>query len=302
MLNPKVIAKRKIYLSVSGFLVGVAVLAIIIFGFKEGIDFTGGTLWQFKAPNVSSVEDVSKSFIEDLKITDARLTWDQTSGTFFARLKDVTEADHQTYIKTLSEKYNGFEELSFSSIGPSVGADLRQKSVLAIIFVLLGISLYIAFAFRKVYQPVSSFKYGIITLFTLFHDVVIPAGLLAILGHFGAIEIDTNFIVALLVVMGFSVHDTIVVFDRIRENLLLYRTKKEFGEIINDSVNQTLARSINTSLTLILVLLALLFLGPANLHYFVLTLLVGVTTGIYSSIFVASPLLYVWHKFSSRGR
>ena len=299
MLNVNVVGKRKIYLSISGVLVGAAILAIIIFGFREGIDFTGGTLWQFKAPNVA-IEDVSKSFVEDLKINDAKLTYDATAGMFFARLKDVTEVEHQDFIKTLSAKYDGFEELSFSSIGPSVGADLRQKSILALALVLLGISLYIAFAFRKVYQPISSFKYGITTLISLLHDVAIPAGLLAILGHYGTVEIDTNFIVALLVVMGFSVHDTIVVFDRIRENLLLYRTKKEFGEIINDSVNQTLARSINTSLTLILVLLALLFLGPANLHYFVLTLLVGVTVGIYSSIFVASPLLYVWHKFASR--
>ena len=139
-----------------------------------------------------------------------------------------------------------------------------------------------------------------VTLASLFHDVAIPAGMLAVLGHFGAIEIDGNFVVALLVVVGFSVHDTIVVFDRIRENLLLGRGRKEFGEVINESVNETLARSINTSLTLILVLLALYFVGPASLHYFVLTLLVGVTTGIYSSIFVASPLLYVWHKLSTK--
>lgn len=299
MINVDVIGKRKIYLSISGVLVGVAILAVAIFGFAEGIDFTGGTLWQFKAPNVA-IEDVSKAFSEDLKVSDVKLTFDQSSGIFFARLKDVSEADHQNYIKVLSGKYNGFEEMTFSSIGPSVGADLREKSILALILVLVGISLYIAFAFRKVYQPISSFKYGVTTLISLLHDVAIPAGLLAILGYYGTVEIDANFIVALLVVMGFSVHDTIVVFDRIRENLLLYRTKKEFGEIINDSVNQTLARSINTSLTLILVLLALLFLGPANLHYFVLTLLIGVTVGIYSSIFVASPLLYVWHKSSSK--
>ena len=299
MINVDVIGKRKIYLSISGVLVGAAILAIAVFGFAEGIDFTGGTLWQFKAPNVA-IEAVSKAFSEDLKVSDAKLTFDQSSGIFFARLKNVSETDHQNYIKVLSGEYSGFEEMTFSSIGPSVGADLRQKSILALILVLVGISLYIAFAFRKIYQPISSFKYGVTTLVSLLHDVAIPAGLLAILGYYGTVEIDTNFIVALLVVMGFSVHDTIVVFDRIRENLLLYRTKKEFGEIINDSVNQTIARSINTSLTLILVLLALLFLGPANLHYFVLTLLVGVTVGIYSSIFVASPLLYVWHKFSSK--
>jgi preprotein translocase subunit SecF len=127
------------------------------------------------------------------------------------------------------------------------------------------------------------------TLITLFHDVIIPAGLLAALGHFERIEIDSNFVVALLVVMGFSVHDTIVVFDRIRENLLLSRGKIGFESTINDSVNQTLARSVNTSLTLVFVLLSLFFTGPENLKYFVLTLLVGVITGIYSSIFIASP-------------
>jgi len=173
---------------------------------------------------------------------------------------------------------------------------LRKNAITAIIFVILGISLYVAFAFRKVYQPVSSWVYGLITLLTLFHDVVIPAGLLALLGHYARIEIDSNFVVALLVVMGFSVHDTIVVFDRIRENLLLDRGKSVFAELVNRSINQTMARSINTSLTLIFVLLAIYFVGPASLHYFVLTLLVGVTTGIYSSIFVASPLLILWHN------
>jgi preprotein translocase subunit SecF len=168
---------------------------------------------------------------------------------------------------------------------------LRNNSIIAIILVLIGISLYIAFAFRKASRPISSWKYGWITLMTLFHDVAIPAGMLAILGHFMNVQLNSDIIVALLVVMGFSVHDTIVVFDRIRENLLNHRGKMPFATIVNDSVNQTLARSINTSLTLILVLLSLYFVGPADLKYFVLTLLVGVTTGIYSSIFIASPAL-----------
>lgn len=298
MLN--IIGKRKIYLGVSGFLVALGVLAILVFGFRQGIDFTGGTLWQFKLSSTATTEQVQSSFQTDFKVTDARVTYDAKSDTFFVRVPNLGEADHQSFAAALKTKYGNFEEQSFQSIGPSVGADLKQKSIFALILVLLGISFYIAFAFRKVYQPVSSWKYGFVTLFTLFHDVAIPAGLLAVLGHFGTIEIDTNFIVALLVVMGFSVHDTIVVFDRIRENLLLSRMKKSFGEIVNESVNQTLARSINTSLTLILVLLALLFLGPSNLHYFILTLLVGVTTGIYSSIFVASPLLYIWQKSSGK--
>jgi preprotein translocase subunit SecF len=291
MLN--IVGKRKIYFIVSGALVGAAVLAMLVFGFKQGIDFAGGTLWQFRAgQNIDSVS-VENIFKNNLGISDARVNYDLTNGTFLARLGVLSEPDHQKFLGILKSKLPAFEELSFQSIGPSVGAELKHNAFIAIALVLIGISLYIAFAFRKVSRPVSSWKYGVITLITLFHDVAIPAGLLAVLGHFQHIEIDSNFIVALLVVMGFSVHDTIVVFDRIRENLVLNRGKEEFAATINNSVNQTLARSINTSLTLILVLIALYFVGPINLRYFVLTLLVGVTTGIYSSIFIASPALLV---------
>ena len=203
----------------------------------------------------------------------------------------LEETGHQSDLAALKGVWPSINELSFQSISPSVGASLLQNSLIAIVLVLIGISLYIAFAFRKASRPISSWKYGWITLLTLFHDVSIPAGLLAILGHFQGVQINSDSIVALLVVMGFSVHDTIVVFDRIRENVLNQRGKMPFAQIVNESVNQTMARSINTSLTLILVLLALYFMGPADLKYFVLTLLVGVITGIYSSIFIASPLL-----------
>jgi preprotein translocase subunit SecF len=288
MLN--IIGRRKIYFTLSGILVGAAILAIILFGFKEGIDFVGGSLWQFKiTQDTPAVGDLEAAFKSDLGISDAKINYNVTSGTFLVRLGETAEANHQKYLALLKNKYPTFEELSFQSIGPSVGSNLRKNALLAIGLVLIGISLYIAFAFRKASRPVSSWRYGWMTLITLFHDVIIPAGLLAALGHFERIEIDSNFVVALLVVMGFSVHDTIVVFDRIRENLLLSRGKTSFESTINDSVNQTLARSVNTSLTLVLVLLSLFFTGPENLKYFVLTLLVGVITGIYSSIFIASP-------------
>ena len=167
---------------------------------------------------------------------------------------------------------------------------------MAIVFVLVGISLYIAFAFRKVSRPISSWKYGLVTLITLMHNVAIPAGMMAVLSRYYGVAIDTNFVVALLVVMGFSVHDTIVVFDRIRENIVRSRHDIGFNEIINRSVRETMRRSINTSLTLILVLLALYFMGPVSLKYFILTMLVGTTVGIYSSIFVASPLLTLFDR------
>lgn len=294
MLN--VIGHRKIYLGISLVLVIAAFACIAVFGLKEGIDFRGGTLWRVR---VAAESQEVLTNLRELDVTDARVTsWGET-GNFLIRMGEISEAEHTRLGAELKSKFQSFEELSFESIGPSIGEELRRKSLIAVVLVLLGISLYIAFAFRKVFRPVSSWKYGWVTLITLLHDVTIPAGLLAVFGKLKGVEIDGNFVVALLVVMGFSVHDTIVVFDRIRENLLTDRGRTEFGEVINASVNQTLARSINTSLTLILVLLALLFLGPENLFYFILTLVVGVTTGIYSSIFVASPLLYVWHKLVS---
>jgi preprotein translocase subunit SecF len=288
---------KHIYLSISGVLVGVAIAAIAIFGFRQGIDFTGGSLLQFQTGNSSMSLDQVESYMTTLPgIADVKLTTDAKTGAFLARLPNLEEKDHQVVISAMKDKFPGFTELSFQSIGPSVSAGLRQSAMIAIILVLIGISLFIAYAFRKVSRPISSWKYGWITLLTLFHDVAIPAGMLALLGHFLKVEIDTNFIVALLVVMGFSVHDTIVVFDRIRENLFHEKGKIAFPATINKSVNQTLARSINTSLTLILVLVALYVTGPANLHYFVLTLLVGVVTGIYSSVFVASPALLLLHR------
>lgn len=298
MLN--IIGKRKLYIGISVFLLLASAAAMATFKFKEGIDFKGGALWQFKIEDATALE-VQNTFVNDLKVPDARVSQGTTPNDYLVRMGPAGEEDHRRFAEALKKKYPSFEELSFDSIGPSVGQELKKNSIIALILVLVGISLYIAFAFRKVYRPVSSWKYGGITLLTLIHDVAIPAGLLAVLGHYRGVEIDSNFIVALLVVMGFSVHDTIVVFDRIRENLLLDRGKTEFGELVNKSVNQTLARSINTSLTLILVLLALYFFGPLNLKFFVLTLLVGVTTGIYSSIFFASPLLVIWHNLSKRG-
>ncbi len=294
MLN--IIGRKNIFLGIAAVLVGAAVVVSLLFGFKQGIDFSGGTLWKFRIQDPPPAGEVAQFFHAEQDHPETQLNFDASTGSFLARMSESAGPNHQKLLDALKAKYPGAEELSFESIGPSVGNDLRTKAIYGIILVLAGISLYTAFAFRKVMRPVSSWKYGFITLITLFHDVIIPAGLLAILGRYQGVEIDSNFIVALLVVMGFSVHDTIVVFDRIRENLFLDRGKTAFGEVINRSVNETLARSINTSLTLILVLLALLFLGPLTLRYFILTLLVGVVTGMYSSIFVASPLLLAWQK------
>lgn len=288
-----IIKHRKIFLSISGILVLASVIAIAVFGFRPGIDFVGGTMWQIRlatSDQGQATSEIKKFFEIDLGVKNATV-FPAENNSFLIRLSHISESEHQNYLRTLKNKFGDIEELRFEGIGPTIGKELKQKAVWAIALVMLGISLYIAFAFRKVSYPIKSWKYGFVTLITLFHDVAIPAGLLAVLGRRFGIEIDTNFVVALLVVMGFSVHDTIVVFDRIRENLLFQKTRLNLPVIINNSVNQTLVRSINTSLTLILVLLALFFFGPAVLKYFILTILVGTVVGTYSSIFVASPLL-----------
>lgn len=288
-----IIKYRYIFLSISGIFVLAGIFAVVVFGLKTGIDFVGGTLWQIKLATSNqplATSEVRDFFENDLGIKNAAV-FPAESQSFLIRFNHISEEGHQSYFNKIKEKFGEAEELRYEAIGPTIGRELRNKAVLAVIFVLLGISFYVAYAFRKVSYPVKSWKYGFITLITLFHDVIIPTGLLAFLGWRYGVEFDTKFVVALLVIMGFSVHDTIVVFDRIRENLLLNRGRAELPAIINDSVVQTISRSINTSLTLVLVLMALFLFGPVSLKYFVLTIMIGTIVGVYSSIFVASPLL-----------
>ncbi|MBI2279032.1 MAG: protein translocase subunit SecF [Candidatus Brennerbacteria bacterium] len=299
---------KNIFLGFSGALVAVSAAALLAFGLVPGADLTGGTRWQVKfAQNVSAsaVVEILKAAGADSSAQAGAAATINEEGVVTIRLGPIDEPLHAAY-QTALGALGEVSELNFSSIGSTVGAELRRKAVYAVLFVLLGISLYIAWAFRKVSAPVKSWKYGAVTLATLFHDVAIPTGLLAALGAWKGIEIDTNFIVALLVVMGFSVHDTIVVFDRIRENLLNLRAGRrvdsggagkqsgaDFAEVINASVRETFTRSVNTSLTLVVVLFALIIAGPSSLFYFTLVILVGTVVGTYSSIFVASPLLYL---------
>ncbi len=287
-----VIGKRKIFLGISGVFMLASLVLILVLGFRPGIDLTGGTSWQLSFPEETGLEEIKNVFQKEAGFTPS--VKKAGDGSFVIRLPETGEELHQNYIGFLEKEFGTPVELNFSSIGPTVGRELRNRAIWAIVLVLFSISLYVAFAFRKVSEPVKSWKYGGIALVTLLHDASIPAGLLALLGHFKGIEIDTNFIVALLVIVGFSVHDTIVVFDRIRENLILHRGKRTvLAELINESIRSTIARSINTSLTLVFILLSLLFFGPPSIFYFVLTILVGTVVGTYSSVFVASPLLYV---------
>ena len=289
---------KNIFLGFALILVVLSLVSVFTFGFKQGIDFVGGSLWQVKFDNAVSSSEVREAMlsygVDGVSVTTA------SDQSYLLRFADIQEERHQEIAQLLRLDLGNFEELSFQSIGPSIGAELRESAIWAVILVLLGISIFVAIAFAKVSYPVSSISYGFITLITLFHDVIVPTGFLALMSRFYGIELDTNFVVALLVIAGFSVHDTIVVFDRIRENLIRYRDRKQLGEVVNMSINETMARSINTSVTLIFILVALLFAGPTTLYYFVLVILIGTILGTYSSIFIASPLLLTWHNYRKK--
>ncbi|HRU33513.1 MAG TPA: protein translocase subunit SecF [Candidatus Paceibacterota bacterium] len=289
------IKTRKIAYWISGALVLIAWLSLIIFGLKPGMDFTGGSVLELKLNGVSVDHQVIADIYHQLGYQNVSISTSGDDG-LLIRSSDISEENHQKIISQIKEKYSGVEELRFESFGPVIGRELRNKSIQAIILVVICIILYLSYAFRQVSRPMASWRYGVTAILALIHDISIPAGLFAILGHFHGVEIDSNFIVALLVILGFSVHDTIVVFDRIREKLRTHPSL-DFGQIINEGINETIRRSIFTSLTLVLVLLALLIFGPASLFYFTLTLLIGTFFGTYSSIFIVSPLLYDWYLF-----
>ena len=292
-----IIKYRKIWYAFSLLIIIASLFSIFKFGLKQGIDFTGGALLEVEyaaKPDVIAI----KQKIEGLSLGNAVV---QPSGekNIIIRTRDLSEGEHQKVLSAVLSFGEG-KEIRFDSIGPVIGKELKKKSVTAMILVIVMIILYIAFAFRKVSQPVNSFYYGLMAVAALIHDVTLPAGVFAALGHYYGVEVDTLFVTALLTVLGFSVHDTIVVFDRIRENLKNNGSKNNFETVVGASVKQTIGRSINTSLTVILVLLAIFFLGGESTKYFSLALLIGVAIGTYSSIFLASPLLVTLQKFKSR--
>src|SRR3989344_4440076 len=298
----RIIDFRKITYIISGILVGGSLLVLLIWGLKLGIDFTGGSLLEVEylpaqagispRPENSAVLDS----LAKIGINDAVLQPTGEKG-LILRLPDVNEEKHQEILTALGGPKIVIDK-QFTSIGPTIGKELRRNSLWAILAVMLAIVAYIAWAFRHVSRPIASWKYGVAALIALVHDVTIPTGIFAALGHFYGITVDTLFVTALLTILGFSVHDTIVVFDRVRENLKKIGQRESFDEIVERSLRQTIVRSINTSLTVILAMLALYIFGGLTTKYFALAILLGVFFGTYSSIFIASFILITWNKFS----
>lgn len=302
MLN--IIGTRKYSFLVSGALFLGAVVCLLIFGLKPGIDFTGGSLLEVSFTGARPETPAVRTEVENFGWGEAVV---QTIGDkgFLIKTKFLSEDQHQAILSELRSKHetddNKVLEEKFETIGPSISSQLKNRTFWSILVVNLAIILFIAYTFRRVSKPVASWKYGITAVIALVHDVTITAGIFAVLGKFWGVEVGIPFVVALLTVLGYSVNDTIVVFDRLRENLIR-KSMDNFDATVNFAVNETLARSINTTMTTLLVLAALVFFGGDTIKNFALALLIGIFLGAYSSIFVASPLLVEWEHWSARRR
>ena len=274
---------------------------MLIFGLPLGIDFKGGALTEVSYATARPDADLVKSALEKINVGEPIVQPIGTDG-YAIKTRALSETERQTVLQTLTlDVKNPAQEKSFTSIGPSVGRELARKAIISIILVALGIVCFIAYAFRQVTKPVSSWKYGLIAITTLIHDVLIPVGVFAALARVYHAEVDTLFVVAILTILGLSVSDTIVVFDRVRENVKS-GAFKVFPETVGRSIDQAFTRSINTSLTVIIALLALFFFGPASTKVFALMLTAGMFFGTYSSIFLASPLLVYVQEWEAKRR
>lgn len=286
------VGKRNLWFLISLLLLVPGIISLVVNGLNLGIDFTGGTSWELQMSQPVTSTEV-RDVLNENGFSDTVV---QTSddNAIIIRMDEVGEgAPEKTAIsEDLQARFGEFEELSFTTIGPSIGTQIRDRSIYAVGLASIGVMLYIAWAFRNTQNPM---LYAICAIATMLHDVLIVLGLFSILGWVAGVEVDALFVTAILTIIGFSVHDTIVVFDRIRENLA-NKMAPTFEETVNYSIVQTMVRSINTSLVVVLTLAALYLFGGESTRWFVFALLVGIVVGTYSSIFNASQLLVAWEK------
>jgi preprotein translocase subunit SecF len=294
-----IIGHKNWYFGLSLLVIIPGIIAILLWGLNLSIDFAGGsrlTLSFDKTVTSSSVQAVNKILKEE-KIKVASI--EKSDKLLYIRTSSMSQNQNDAFKNSLLTSFKDVKEQSFETIGPLIGRETTLNALKAVVIASILIILYITWSFRQVPKPASSFRFGVCAIIALIHDVLVVLGIFAILGHFLGVEIDSLFVTAILTIIGFSVHDTIVVFDRIRENLRRVGGA-DFPKTVNDSIIQTIDRSLNTSLTVFLVLLALLLFGGESIRWFVVALLVGVATGTYSSIFNASPLLVLWQEISDK--
>ncbi len=297
----QIINKRKYFYIVSGTLVIASLVVLSMWGLKFGIDFTGGTEMQVKFSQNIPDNTVISEKLKELNL-DSLVVRKTSDGTVNIDYRNSNDQINTEVFGKIQEMDKDAIQLSTDFIGSTVSGQLKSSAIKSLILAILGIALYVAWAFRKVSRPVKSWKYGLGAILALSHDILITVGIFVLLGKFWGVEVGVPFIAALLTILGYSVNDTIVVYDRTRENLLRAGVKEDFEDIVNRSLNETLARSINTSLTVIIVLFALVLFGGESIRYFSVALLFGVTFGTYSSIYVASALLVTIYKHQIRAK
>ncbi len=289
----------KYLFAISGIILILGIASLAVFGLRLGIDFKGGTVSEIEFQQTID-QGKLRSVLEAGGVQNYQLQQTGEKGVII-RTESLEKEQHDKMNADIRSQVGEFTEKRFDSFGPVVGEELKKKAIYQLLLVSLGIVLYIAYAFRKVARPITPWQFGLAAIIALVHDLLIVLGIFSLLGHFYNVEVDSLFVTAILTVLGFSVHDTIIVFDRIRENLKVYAGQSvEF--IVNHSISQTLVRSLNTSLTVLFVLLAMLLFGGETIRYFVLALFIGIAAGTYSSIFVAAPILVLFQNWKNRKR
>lgn len=289
----------KYFFAISAALTAVSFVLLVVPGPVLSIEFTGGTRMELSAPG-KTAEDVTAALRSFEAVELSPTVNRMQSGNFVARTRGIDDQTGRALSEHLEKTLGDVSIAQYTTIGPTVGRTLQVRAVQALIVASLGIILYLAFAFRKIPRRYSPWKFGMVAVVTLLHDVMVTVGIFVILSHVTAFEVDTLFVTALLTILGYSVNDTIIVFDRIRDNLFVQERKESFAVIANRSVGQTWKRSMYTSFSTLIMLIALYFLGTESIRWFVLTLITGITLGTYSSIFVATPLLVYWNERGNR--
>ncbi len=294
-----IISKIKYAYIFSATLTILSIIALIVWGLNLGIDFKGGTLMEVQfSKDVPAISDIQDK-VKDVGVRDLTIQPSQNNSVLLRYLAS-DETHNEAMLAKLREFDPDAKQTRVDFIGASVSDQIKRNAIWAVVLACFGIAGYIAIAFRKVSRPIPSWQYGTNAVIALIHDTLITIGVFSALGHFYNIEVGVPFVAALLTILGFSVHDTIVVYDRTRENLIRSSSKESFPEIVNRSLNETLVRSINTSLTVIITLLAIYIFGGETIKYFSLALLIGITFGTYSSIFIASALLVTSYRLKTR--
>ncbi|MCF7812774.1 protein translocase subunit SecF [Candidatus Gracilibacteria bacterium] len=292
---------RNIWFTFSGILVAASIAAIAIFGFQLGLDFTGGARWEVDFMEKPLPRERVENFFQDLEDISQKPQIKTTAEQhYLITIEDMSDEKLQTISDKMYEQVGEFEEISYRKVDSSVGESFQKKAIYAIVVALIGIVIFVAFAFRKIPKAINPWRFGAVAIVALFHDVLFIVGVFVTLGYFTGLELDLAFITALLATLGFSVNDTIVILDRVRENIRLQKASETFEDSVEKSIEQTLARSINTSASTLFPLLALLIWGADAIFYFVLALTIGIAIGTYSSIFLAAPMLVSLKEWSDR--